>query len=52
VAYKLRSYGAAKSEIGLSARNEQGLRKSHRAENSNQPTDKVLAVGVVPAPAR
>jgi hypothetical protein len=35
---KLRSYGAVKSEIGLSARHEQGLRKSNRAENSNQPT--------------
>ena len=43
-----RSYGAAKSEIGLSARHEQRLRKSHRAENSNQPTDKVAAVRVVP----
>ena len=52
VADKLRSYGAAKSEIGLSARHEQRLRKSHRAENSNQPTDKVAAVGVVPTPAR
>jgi len=35
---KLRSYGAAKSEIGLSARYEQGLRKNNRAENSHQPT--------------
>ena len=35
---KLRSYGAAKSEIGLSARHEQGLRKTTRAENSHQPT--------------
>ena len=35
---KLRSYGAAKSEIGLSARHEQGLRKNKRAENSHQPT--------------
>jgi transposase-like protein len=34
---KLRSYGAAKSEIGLSARHEQGLRKNNRAENSHQP---------------
>jgi transposase-like protein len=34
---KLRSYGAAKSEIGLSARRDQGLRE-HRAENSHQPT--------------
>ena len=31
---KLRSYGAAKSEIGLSARHEQGLRQNNRAENS------------------
>jgi putative transposase len=52
VADKLRSYGEAKSEIGLSARHEQRLRKSHRAENSDQPTDKVAAVGVVPTPAR
>jgi transposase-like protein len=35
---KLRSYGAAKSEIGLSARREQGLRQNNRAENSHQPT--------------
>jgi DDE domain len=35
---KLRSYGAAKSEIGLSARYEQGLRKNNRAENSHRPT--------------
>ena len=35
---KLRSYRAAKSEIGLSARQEQGLRKNNRAENSHQPT--------------
>ena len=35
---KLRSYGAAKSELGLSARHEQGLRKNNRAENSHQPT--------------
>src|ERR1700687_320626 len=34
---KLRSYSAAKSEIGLSARHEQGLRKNNRAENSHQP---------------
>jgi transposase-like protein len=33
---KLRSYGAAKAELGLSARHEQGLR--NRAENSHQPT--------------
>ena len=34
---KLRSYGAAKSEIGMSARHEQGLRMNNRAENSHQP---------------
>jgi putative transposase len=28
---KLRSYGAAKSEIGLLARHDQGLRKNNRA---------------------
>jgi transposase-like protein len=35
---QLRSYGAAKSETGLSARHEQGLRKNNRVENSHQPT--------------
>jgi putative transposase len=35
---KLRSYGAAKSEVGLSARHEQGSRKNNRTENSHQPT--------------
>jgi putative transposase len=35
---KLRSCGAAKSEIGLSARHDQGLRANNRAENSHQPT--------------
>src|ERR1700687_624358 len=35
---KLRSYSAAKAEIGFSARHEQGLRKNNRAENSHQPT--------------
>ena len=34
---KLRSYGAAKSEIGLSAHHEHGLRMNNRAENSHQP---------------
>jgi transposase-like protein len=34
---KLRSYGAAKSEMRLSTRHEQGLRKNNRAENSHQP---------------
>src|ERR671939_1476504 len=35
---KLRSYGAAFKEIGLSARHEQGQRINSRAENSHQPT--------------
>ena len=35
---KLRSYGAAKSEIGLSVRHHQRLRANNRAENSHQPT--------------
>jgi transposase-like protein len=35
---KLRSYGAAKSEIGLSARHDRGLRANNRVENSHQPT--------------
>ena len=35
---KLRSYGAARPEMGLSACHEQGLRKNNRAENSHQPT--------------
>jgi transposase-like protein len=34
---KLRSYGAAKSEMRLCARHEQGLRKNNRAENSHPP---------------
>ena len=34
---KLRSYGAAKSELGLSARHQQGPRTNNRAENSHQP---------------
>ena len=34
---KLRSYGAAKLELGLSAHHEQGLRRNNRAENSHQP---------------
>ncbi len=34
---KLRSYGAAFAEIGLTARHEQGLRKNNRAEVSHQP---------------
>jgi transposase-like protein len=31
------SYGAAKAQLGLSARHEQGLRKNNRAENSPMP---------------
>ena len=34
---KLRFYDAAKIEMGLIARHEQGLRKNNRAENSHQP---------------
>ena len=34
---KLRSYGAAFAELGLTARHEQGLRKNNRAEVSHQP---------------
>ena len=34
---KLRSYGAARRHLGLSARHEQGLRQNNRAENSHQP---------------
>jgi transposase-like protein len=34
---KLRSYGAATSEMRLCARHEQGLRKNNRAENSHLP---------------
>jgi transposase-like protein len=34
---KLRSYGAARAELGLSVRHEQGQRKNNRAENSHLP---------------
>jgi len=34
---KLRSYSAAKAEMGLSTRHERGLRKNNWAENSHQP---------------
>jgi transposase-like protein len=34
---RLRSYAAAKTKLGLSARHEQGLRKNNRAENSHLP---------------
>ena len=34
---KLRSYGAARTAIGMTARHEQGLRANNRAENSHQP---------------
>ena len=34
---KLRSYGCAKRELGLSAHHEHGLRKNNRAEVSHQP---------------
>ncbi len=36
VADKLRCYGCAKRELGLTAHHEQGLRKNNRAENSHQ----------------
>jgi putative transposase len=34
---KLHSYVAAKTQMGLSARHEQGSRKNNRAENSHMP---------------
>ena len=34
---RLGSYGAARRELGMYARHEQGLRKNNRAENSHQP---------------
>lgn len=34
---KLRSYGAAFRDIGLTAGHEEGLRNTNRAENSHQP---------------
>jgi putative transposase len=34
---KLRSYGSAFAELGLTARHEQGMRKNNRAEVSHQP---------------
>ena len=34
---RLRSYGSAKTQLGLSARHEQGLRKNNQAENSHLP---------------
>ena len=34
---KLPSYGAAKTEIGMTAQHEKGLRENNRAENSHQP---------------
>ncbi len=34
---KLWSYGAARRDLGLSGRHEQGLRQNNRAENSHQP---------------
>ena len=34
---KLRSYAAAKSELRLTARHEQGRRRNNRAENSHLP---------------
>ena len=37
VSDQLRSYAAAKSELRLAARHEQGLRRNNRAENSHLP---------------
>ena len=34
---KLRSYGAARAAIGITARHDQSLRANNRAENSHQP---------------
>jgi transposase-like protein len=34
---KLRSYGAARAALGLTAHHVQGLRKNNRVENSHQP---------------
>ena len=34
---RLRSYGAAKTQLGLSARHEQALRKNNQAQNSHLP---------------
>jgi putative transposase len=34
---RLRSYGSALAEIGITTRHEQGLRKNNRAEVSHQP---------------
>jgi len=34
---KLRSYAAARTALGMTARHEQGLRANNRAENSHQP---------------
>ena len=42
---KLRSYAAATTEMGLSARHEQGLRKNNRAENSHQPVRRFKSPG-------
>ena len=40
---KLRSYGAAKSEMRSCARHEQGLRKNNRVENSHLPVRRASA---------
>ena len=34
---RLRSYGAAKAELKLTARHEQGRRRNNRAKNSHMP---------------
>ncbi len=53
---KLRSYGAARRDLGLSARHEQGLRKNNRAENSHQMVRRrerqVAPIPSAPVPSR
>ena len=46
---KLPSYGAAKAEIGMTARHEKGLRKNNRAENSHQPVRRREAAPLPPS---
>jgi transposase-like protein len=37
---KLRSFGAARQDLGISGRHVQGLRQNNRAENSHQPVQR------------
>jgi transposase-like protein len=41
---KLPSYGAAARELGIENRHERGRWKNNRAENSHQPTRRMLAI--------